>query len=269
MRVGLSTASFFARLDIKTSIETVAHMGYDLCEVFLGTYSEYKNEYIQQLKELCNFHHISIYSVHALGTQFEPQLFSPSESQRQDAMRIFRMLVEASSVLGATGYVFHGGLNLKRTATGRPNIQRIAPITGQLAKLCKDNGIAFMWENVHWCSFSYPEFAEEMMQVCKSDNLFFTLDIKQAAQSGRTALDYLPYMGSRLKNVHICDYILEKGNIITKLPFEGTYNFIELKQKLMEIGYKGPVIVEVYADNYQNMDQLAYSCDKVKRLFVE
>ncbi|MHB1315446.1 MAG: sugar phosphate isomerase/epimerase family protein [Christensenellales bacterium] len=268
MRVGLSTASFFTKLDIKTSVETVAKMGYDLCEVFLGTYSEYKKEFILELKEQCVKHHVSIYSVHALGTQFEPQLFSPSEAQRQDAFRVFQMLVDASTVLGATGYVFHGGLNLKRTLSGKPNLERIAPIADQLATVCQDHGIAFMWENVHWCTYSYPEFAKELLQLCKSDNLYFTLDIKQAAQSGRTAVEYLPYMGSRLKNVHICDYTKNEGSIITMLPFEGTFDFVELKQSLKEIDYDGPVFVEVYADNFKTVEELTQSCDKVRRLFV-
>ena len=85
MQVGISTASFFNRLEVEDALVDLSSHGVRLCEVFLDTYSEYEPSYIDLLARRLAGRSLSVYSVHRMGTQFEPQLFSIQERQRNDA----------------------------------------------------------------------------------------------------------------------------------------------------------------------------------------
>lgn len=271
MITGMSTACFFPREYTEDAITKMHEMGVDTIEIFLSSFSEYKPDFIRELKKRVNNLGMKVYSIHSLSLQFEPQLFNKKGTRaKSDADDIFNMLLEAGESLGAQVYVFHGLAQLKRNIKNIMfSTDALAPTIYDLSERSKKYGIKFALENVHWCIYSKPGIAKAFMSIVDSDNLFFTLDIKQAAQSKYNFCEYIDDMGSRIANVHICD-VLEtpEGFIEAKLPFKGETDFELLKNKLTSVGYNGPVIFEVYGDNYSSYHELKSCYKKMRNLFA-
>lgn len=255
MRIGISTASFYSRSVTEDSILTVGALGAKVCEVFLDTYSEYEPAFGALLKERVQKAGVSVVSVHAMSQQFEPQLFSLSPRQREDAWALIEKVFRQGQLLGAKNYVMHGPALLKG-ALKNAQLARIGPIADELAALAEQYGLRLCWENVSWCMFSRPEFAKDILSFAKSDNLGFTLDIKQAARSGCDPFAYLSAMGERLAHVHLCDYSAQDGALRLALPGRGSFDFARLGKELRRMHYAGDVIIEPYSDLYGEAEEL-------------
>ncbi|HZJ57973.1 MAG TPA: sugar phosphate isomerase/epimerase [Clostridia bacterium] len=263
MDVGISTASFYPDALTEQSIPLIRGLGAEKIEVFLGSFSEYEEDFCNRLRDIIDENGLSVYSVHVLGTQFEPQFFSFTERQRNDSRDLFLKVFKCAKILGAQAYVFHGPPVRVRA---KPDIdfKRIGPISDELAYLAGDHGLKFSWENVSWCWYSYPEFADDLLEHTKGDNIFFTLDIKQAMQTGHDPMDFLERMGDRLINIHAIDFN-EKRELT--LPGRGIFDFRSLADKLESINYGGPIFLEVYRGNYEDYSDLKESMDFLRGIF--
>lgn len=262
MKVGISTACFYPEFLTEEAIECISKLGVEKIEVFLETYSEYSIEFAKKLKKEVDKHNISVYSVHVLSTQYEPQLFARTMRQRKDSEKIYERVLRGASILGAESYSFHGPPAM-RTNINSIDYSKTAQIADRLASKALEYGVTLAWENVCWCWYSKPDFAHKLLAYSKSDNIGFTLDNKQAMKSGSDAFEYLAYMGKRLKNVHLSDY---EGRLL-KLPGRGEFDFSRLREELDAIGYDDMVILEVYRDNFKTLDDLKYSIDYLKDIF--
>lgn len=265
---GVSTASFFGKAFTEEAVEHIAKMGAPVCEVFLDTFSEYEQDFVCMLKERVLANALRVQSVHAMSTQFEPQLFSINTRQQRDARAMLEKVFRAARILGAEMYVFHGPPAFKRTLKLLSDYERLGTIVSALSELAEQYGLRFTWENVHWCAYGHEQFAHRLLEHVQSKNLYFTLDIKQAVLSGHTVGEYIEDMGARIANVHLCDYYrADDGNIHTCLPGSGELDLLWLKDQLMRRGYDGAVILEVYSSNYQTFSQLHESYNKIREVF--
>lgn len=265
MEVGISTASFYPDALTEDAIPFIDELGVKKAEIFLETYSEYNEDFCLMVKDKLDQCGIRAYSVHALSTQFEAQLFSLTERQRRDAREILMRILKGARIMGAQAYVFHGpGVRINT----RPvlDYKRIGMITSELCDIAGEYGVKFTWENVYWCWFSFPEFADRIIEHVKSDNLYFTLDIKQAIKSEKDPFDFLRHMGSRLTNVHVCDFDAD-GNLY--LPGRGSFDFDRLYRELDSLAYQGPVILEVYRNNYGHYKEMVESLNFLRKKFED
>ncbi len=268
IRTGISTASFFGKIFTEDTIEYIAKMGTNMCEIFLDTFSEYEPEFIDILLERTKKYGLNVNSMHAMSTQFEPQLFSQNPRQSQDAIKMISKVFDAGQRLGASVYVFHGLPAFQRTNKLVNDYKRMAEIISPVADIAAEYGIKFAWENVNWCAYKHPCFARKIQNYITSDNLYFTMDVKQALMSGYSVEEYLDDMQDRVANVHVCDYIkCPDGSIKTCLPGKGEMDFPWLAKRLKEQGYSGSVIFEVYSSNYKNYSEMAASYKYIKDLF--
>ena len=263
MEVGISTASFYPDALIEESIPLIKELGVKKIEVFLGSFSEYEEDFCKQLKDIIDEHGLSVYSVHTLSTQFEPQFFLDREAEK-GFQSIFGKVFSCARILGAKVYVFHGP-PVRINAKANVDFARIGPLCDELADFAGQYGIKFSWENVSWCWYSYPEFADRLMENTKSENIYFTLDIKQAMQAGYNAIDFVKIMGKRLINIHAIDF--DKDGKLT-LPGRGIFNFQALSRELKAIDYKGEIFLEVYRNNYEQYKELRESLDFLESIFV-
>jgi sugar phosphate isomerase/epimerase len=230
--------------------------------------SEYRPQFVKELKKRIDDSGLCAYSVHALSLQFEPQLFSAHPRARQEAEDIFKQVLEAASLLEAKVYVFHGPANLKRGKNLVIDYDNAAKTAGYLADTAWGCGVKLAWENVHWCWYANPEFASSMLKYPDTKNLYFTLDLKQAAQAGFDPVQYIGHTAERLVNIHVCDYSrsAERG-VYPLLPMRGDHDFSALKNALQESEYNGGVILEVYSSNYTDYGELEESFNSVKSFF--
>jgi sugar phosphate isomerase/epimerase len=264
MRFGLSTACFFPNLYVEDAIDVIGGANIDTIEVFFSCLGEYKPAFVSELKRRAQARGISVYSVHAFSLQFEPQLFTRHMRARQEAEGIYRQVLEAGAALGAGVYVFHGPVLLKRIPGHEIDYDRVAERTDEIADIAAEYGIKLAWENVHYCWYERPEFAREMSRRVRTDNLYFTLDIKQAAQAGYEPADFLPDTMGRLVNIHLCDYVREQGSALPRLPFSGELDIEAFKASLKEAGYDAGVMLEVYCQNYSGHAQLFASFQQMR-----
>jgi len=265
MDIGLSTASYFQKMQIEDAIPDIGAHGVQLCEVFLNTYSEYEPAFVELLAERLAKSNLRVFSIHPMSMQFEPQLFSIHPRQREDAVLLFERVLSAGKRLGAQCYVMHGPARL---FGGVKNIEltRIAPIFLDLAERAARFGIQLTLENVSWCVFNEPEFGMRL-QAMTDGAIKHTLDVKQAVRSGHDPMDYIHAIGEHIVNVHLCDATpLASGGVHYDMPGFGEYDFVSMFNLLGEKGYAGPAFIEVYSDMYAKIPVLYESLERVKSI---
>lgn len=268
MQTGMSTACFYNRVYNEEALKIISEMGVPRAEIFFSGLTEYRPGFVRMLREIIDDSAIEMISVHAQPTQFEPQLFATHQRQYEEALSIYEDVLKAAHTLGAHIYVFHGPIHLKVARTMNLNMDFIAERVTTIAEMAKDYGVKLCYENVHWCWYKYPGFAQELAARVQSDNLGFTLDLKQAAQSGQDFSEYINDMGQKLSHVHICDYqMIEGKGFVPCLPFQGQTDWRRLREILQTIGYTGTLMLEVYATDYDTYEHLRQSYDEVTLFF--
>ena len=263
MKLGVSTASYFPLLHVEEAFDKVASLGADACEIFFETRSQYCDEFakvlIDSIEKARKIHDFDIHSIHSLTNQFEPDLFSLGTRAVADARETFNNILSVGQKLGAKYYTFHGATILKKTSKANMNFDRIARIYNELHEIAKGYNIEFCYENVHWTYYHFPEFIDELIPRCPE--LSTVLDIKQASQAGYSYKDFLKKMGNRVRTVHVCD-IKEDGS--TAIPGRGCIDFVELFKILLDMGFDGSVLMEVYSKDYKQFEDLQESYDYLK-----
>ena len=257
MKVGISTATFFSKVLTEDSFSVIQRCGGECAEVFLTTRSEYEPSFGDMLAERKG--DLEIYSVHALNTQFEPELFNAVARTRRDAEELYRKVLDVARRLGARFYTFHGRMRLKRNMVISP--EAAGRRMRELGDIAMEYGVRLCFENVHWAMFNTPEFFAAAKEFCPEVGA--VLDIKQARQSGRDWREYIEVMGDRLMNVHVSDCD-DEGAI--KLIGKGTFPFGELVSLLHASGYDGPLMIEQYADNYGDVSEVADAVRYLKHI---
>ena len=253
MQVSVSTANFFPELSTKEAIAAVASTGTSATEIFAATPSEYESEFAWRLVDELSAHQLYATSLHPLGAQFEPQLFSRSVAQRKDARAMFAKVCRAARILGAPLYVFHGPSNLKHTPV-RYDYPWLGAVADELCEMAEEQGVTLTWENVYWAYYKMPEFAPRVQEHMRAHTLCYTFDVKQAIHSGADPFAYLAQMGTALRNVHLCDI---DQNGAHRLPGEGAFDWARLVRVLRDNGYDGHLCIEVYRECFQDAQELA------------
>ena len=263
MKLGISTASYFLRCYTEEALVPIAKLGAECAEVFYATFSEYTEEFAKQInKELKKANEINplyIHSVHALTTQFEPELYNLNSRAFNDAIKIYRDVCRAAQLIGAKYYTFHGATIQKRAVKYVFDYNHIASRVNMLCEVAEEYGVRLCYENVHWAYFHKPEFFEILGPMCPKVGT--VLDIKQAMQSKYDYKDYLKVMGKSLQTVHLCDYNSD-GSL--EIPGRGSFDFVEFFKYLLDFGYEGPCLMEVYSKNYRTEQELGESFEYLK-----
>jgi sugar phosphate isomerase/epimerase len=297
MNIGISTGCFFPRVKTEDTFNLIKKLGVNTVEVFLSTFSEYKEEFGKLLKERLNSIHNSqctmhsdvrwemgdgsqdginlnntntihdsrftihetpnIYSIHTLNQQFEPELFNSSERTRGDCEVFFKQAAHVGKELGAKYYIFHGPARLKKKPYNI-DYKKFGFRCDELNDMLSEFNLQLLYENVHWAFFNSPEF---ILNLKKHSNVNVCLDIKQAMQGGICVYDYIEAMGDRIKNVHLCDYD-ENGKL--SVAGKGKFDFVKLFKRLKDIGYNKPCMLEVYSGDYGDFDELKQGIEHLR-----
>lgn len=247
MDIGVSTASYFGKLLTEEAFDILNQNKIPVCEAFLTTFSEYEPKFIEELRRRQK--NLEVYSVHALTSNFEPQLYNRADRTYQDALEIFDKVASAGQMLGARVYTFHGGFALKRNT--KYDIEFVGKRTKELSDRAKAQGIVLAYENVHWAYYSFPEYITELIKY--APDIHTCLDIKQAMQSGYGYADFLDKMKGRLANVHLCDYD-DDGRL--SVCGKGKVDFYELFCRLIDSGYDKVCLMEVYSKDYASFEEV-------------
>lgn len=259
MEIGISTASLFGRQYNEDAVVTLDNLGSKICEIFLETYCEYTAEYAELLKKRKGG--LKVHSIHTLNTHFEPQLFTTCERTRKDAMKILEDCLAAGRILGADFYTLHGKARFKK-GTKFDNYEELGGYMNDVVSLAAKYGIGVCLENVEWAFYGKPGFFSRMKEYCSG--LYGCLDIKQAVISGFDYNLYLDEMAGSLKTVHLSD--LDENGRVAMPKKGGRFDFEQLFRRLKETGFDGNCLIEVYMDNFKDVDELKASLDYLRNI---
>ncbi len=263
MQIGISTASLFGRYYTEDAVKKLNQLKVDTTEIFLESYSEYSKKFGKKLKKMKGDLHV--HSIHTLTTQFEPQLYSLNDRARAESFDLLRGTVSAGKEVGAKYYTFHGVARIKKTPI-TIDFDRVGRITQQIVDECSENKMSLAYENVHWAYYNYLGFFTELKK--RVPELKGTLDIKQARQSGIDYKDFLKEMGRDIVTVHLSD-IDKDGKMC--LPGNGVTDFEELFCRLSDYNFDGALIIEVYKNDFETIEELLQSYnfikDKAQKIF--
>ncbi len=250
----------FGRLYNEDAITVLDELDSKVCEVFLETYCEYTEDYARLLKSRKS-DNLKVHSIHTLNTHFEPQLFSPCERTKRDAVEIFENCLRAGKVLNANYYTLHGKARLKKS-TVFTDFKQIGEDMHYLTQITARYGMKLTLENVEWAYYGKPGFFTKIRDY--APDLFCCLDVKQARESGFDYTEYLEEMCDRVKTVHLSD-IDEFGK--TALPSKkGKFNFEELFKKLAYNGFNGNCVIEIYKENFTEIKDLKYALEYLRNI---
>jgi sugar phosphate isomerase/epimerase len=249
MRSGISTACLYP-MELEKALPTLISMDFHLFEVFINTFSELNPEYVKDLKRMADDSGSTVKSVHPFTSGFESfLLFSEYDRRFEDGLEFYKKYFQAANLLGAQILVLHGQRSDKHSRnTEKAYFDHYA----RLFSLGKTFGITAAQENVNLFRSDDPEFITRMREYLGSE-CAFVLDIKQAVRAGEDPYAMCAAMGERIVHVHIND---NKPTADCLLPGCGTMNFCVLKRQLLEFGYTGDLIIEVYRRSFGHLQEL-------------
>lgn len=259
MRIGISTSTFFLREESENAIVKIKELGAECAELFFSTYYEYRPEFAKAHRGLAEG--LEIYSIHALSTSFEPQLFSDSRRVRGDGFYWLDQVLRSAQLFGAKKYSFHGYIS---RAAGAVDYDKIAGYMRDICDFSARYGIDICLENVCWCMYERPGIFKELKNRCP--RLAAVLDVKQARRSGYPLNMYIADTAGSVSHVHLSD-VDENGAIC--LPGKGLYDFEEIFRRLHGSGFDGPAIIEVYSQNYGGYSELKQSLDYLNEIIYK
>ncbi len=261
MEVGVSTATMFLRAYNEDALPLLDKIDARVVEIFLESFCEYTTEYAELLKSKLG--NLKVHSVHTLNTHFEPQFFSVNERAKADAFKIFEQVLKSMKLLNAQNYTMHGRMRVKKD-TNFTNYAQTAKDFNVLCDFAKSYGANVCLENVEWAMYSKAGYFSNVKDLIPT--LKACLDIKQARIAGDDYSLYLDEMGDRLKTVHVSDYD-ENGRIL--LPGRGLFDFKKLIDKLHAVNFDGALLIEVYKESFESLDEVASSLEYIRKIIKE
>lgn len=264
MEIGVSTACFYP-CPTENIPEILKDIGVNKAEVFLNSCSEYEEDFCKQLSENFEKNGIEVISVHAFVAMHEPFLFEEYKRRREDALFFYKKAISATKLLGGKFHTFHGARN-EFFKNRTPDYKSFGKNMSYLADIAGEKGVKLAWENVSWCLSRTPGFIREVLPYITSENLGFTLDLKQALRSNSNYLEFLEIFKEKLLNVHISDF---DDISDCKLPCTGNRDFTQIFRDLKAFGYNGDVIVEVYREAFKEPLEIKNSVNILRNILKE
>lgn len=260
MEIGLSSAVFYPEVNTEDTLEIIKSLGFNTAEIFINSFLECEDDFVDKLLIKKNELNLSINSVHALSSIFEPFLFDEYKRRRDEMLGYFKKICRVGKKLGAACYTFHG---MKYKDFDNINKDLICDVYKRLTYIAGENNIKLAQENVSWCmssDFNYLKFLNDK----DIENLFFTFDIKQAYKAKKDPYEYIKIMNRKLINFHIND---RDNKNVCLLPLRGNVDYKKIFKELKNVNYSGNLIIEVYRDNFFSYNEIS-DCRKKLEKFL-
>ena len=257
MEIGLSLDSFYPSHPEQT-ITLAKDLGFNVCELFINTYSELDTKYIIDFGKRCQKAGLRVHSVHPFTSAIENYMFFSRYDRRvSDACKLYTKYCKAAKYLGANVINMHGDRGLAVS-----DIDQYIECLKPIYELSQTYGICIAHENVFFNSINRPDVVQNL--ICRlGDKIKFTFDIKQAHKGGTDPYELCNAMGENIVNFHINDYDTDH---VCMLPGKGQVNYEKIFSILSANRYDGPALIEVYSTNYTSYKEIVESADYLRRM---
>ncbi len=262
MRCGISTSCFFPK-DTLQSLEEVIKSGAPVTEIFLNTFSEIEPEYIKKLYQCVQKSGIEVVAFHPFSSMLDGFFFASTYKRRYyDGETLYRRYFEICRQFGAKKLVFHGDHEQNFYPVPK---EQYAENFCRLSAVGREYGVHLCHENVFYCRLGAPNAVRELKPLLQ-EAAAFTLDIKQVVRKKAQVDDMVQAMGKEIFHVHISDHSKEKDCL---LPGKGNFDFKELIVQLRRLGYSGDLIIELYRDGFETLEDLTNARQYIEQLIQE
>ena len=247
MQIGISSSCLYP-LQTEESLKTVGELGAKTAEIFFNSYSELKKPLLNEIKSIKDYYGINVRSIHPFTSAYEAVLFFGGYERRlTDGIEFYKSYFEAANELGAEMVVLHGGrVYLEMTP------EKYAESYVPLHEAALREGIHIAHENVHNHHCGNPLFMKALADLI-GDEFRMVLDVKQCRRCGESAYDFINLLGDRIYQVHISDGLPGRDCLA---PGVGEYDFEKLFSALQGAGYDKTAIIELYRQNFGEVEEL-------------
>lgn len=258
MKIGVSTASLYP-MHLEDAFLELAQRGIKTIEVFANSTKEAHEPILSQLSEIQQKYCVDVTSLHPFSSPMESVfLFSSYDRRVEEMMEMYCGFFKSMQRLGAKIFVLHGAIKSSKCSP-----EHYLRQFRLLAEAGREYGITVAQENVHYCMSGSIDFLKRM-KLELGEYARFVLDLKQSRRNGDDPFDYLEALGGNIIHCHISD-CGENGDC---LPVgSGCFDFAEFFRRMSGSGYDGAYIVELYRQNYTDIDDLKASADRLAEMF--
>ena len=259
MKIGISSACLYPELT-EHSVAFLLEHGVKTLEIFINTPSELEPHYLNELRRMTAGWGAEIVSLHPYSSGMEGFLFFTDYNRRfEDGVELYKQYFEAIQLLGGDIVVFHGAHREHKIA---PDLyfERF----GTLWDVAKSMGVRLCHENVERSLSRTPAFFKLMGQYLPDAQTVF--DVKQAVRAGFSPLEMLDAMGDRVAHIHVSDNTPAQDCLA---PGQGTMDISGLLQTLLNRGYTGALMVELYRNSYDKYSDLLVSHNYLNHLLFD
>ena len=250
MQIGISSSCLYPLLT-EESLKTVGELGAKTAEIFFNSFSELKKPILNEIKSIKEYYGINVRSIHPFTSAYEPVLFFGGYDRRlNDGIEFYKNYFEVANELGAEMVVLHGGRIYLETT---PEAYAASYIP--LHEAAMSAGVRIAQENVHNHHCGNPEFMKALADIV-GDDFRMVLDVKQCRRCGESAYDFVNLLGEKIYQVHISDGLPGKDCLA---PGAGEFDFKKLFEALQSVGYDKTAIIELYRQNYGEVEELRKS----------
>ena len=255
--LGVSTACLYPEVT-ERAVDELAAAGVKTIEIFYNSPSEYRPEFLKELKKKLDSNGMRAVSMHPYNSFAEPyMLFTGYERRFTDTLEEYKTYFERMSLVGSTIFVFHGD----RWDSKFPE-ERYFERFAALSEAGRQCGILVAQENVQRCRSRDIGFLQRMRRYL-NDEVSFVLDIKQAVRSGYSPFEVLETMSGRIVHLHLNDNDNERDCL---LPGKGSFDFSAFFQEAERQKYQGAAVIEVYRQNYDTLAEVTEALCYLKKI---
>ena len=260
MQCGVSTACFYPQ-QTDASLSLLQTAGVQKVEIFLNTFSELEDCFIDKLERMLTANNTEVLALHPFTSGMETFFFASAyNGGMEDGLRIYRRYFEVCRRLHIPYLIFHGDY----VATPFPFEQHCANVL-QLANIAQEYGVILCQENVVRCKCGFPQYITQMRKQT-GDKLQFVLDLKQLRRAEIPVQEVLAAMRGKIAHLHLSDYDKTHDCLA---PGKGLFDFSGLFQSLQQDGFRGSMVVELYRHNFADMSQLCSAVAHLDKIYSE
>ena len=248
LRLALSSGALYPHTVTEQAPNVAARWGLRDVELMLQTPGEYGRPLLREAAANARAAGVTIRAVHA-WERFHP-LYTPYQRRTDEAIALFRTLVEHAAEAGARVIVWHGA---DRAVAPHPGAwDPFLRATETLAAICADAGLVLGVENVARSAVATVRdvlaFVARIPELGPAGSLGMVFDPFQALEARANPLMLLAAMEEALVHVHLSDG--REGDPAQRhlIPGEGDLPWPALLRAIHATGYRGPMMLEAALD---------------------